>query len=74
MQVNLLILCVQAKTADAVTADYSQESTNWGDNDTSVFEMKIVKQLRGEFQLTNGYGSNATSVLRLCILCGSRRS
>ncbi|KAJ1687177.1 hypothetical protein LUZ63_018567 [Rhynchospora breviuscula] len=57
-------LFVQAKTTDAVTADCSQEGTNWGNNDPSVFEMTLVgDQLTGEFQLTNGYGSSAASVL-----------
>ncbi|XP_078164720.1 putative glucan 1,3-beta-glucosidase A [Carex rostrata] len=58
-------LFVQAKTtADAVTADYTEENTNWGDNDPSVFQMELGRQFQGEFQLTNGYGSKATSVLR----------
>ncbi|KAJ4767619.1 hypothetical protein LUZ62_077994 [Rhynchospora pubera] len=58
-------LFVQAKTTNAVTADYSQEGTNnWGNNDPSVFEVTFVGgQLTGEFQLTNGYGSGAASVL-----------
>ncbi|KAJ4796520.1 hypothetical protein LUZ62_047766 [Rhynchospora pubera] len=56
---------IQAKTAVSVTADYTEESTSWGDDDPSVFEIKSVGQLQGEFQITNGYGTEAaTPILR----------
>uniref|UniRef100_A0A0D9XJ32 Uncharacterized protein n=1 Tax=Leersia perrieri TaxID=77586 RepID=A0A0D9XJ32_9ORYZ len=45
---------LQAST-DLVTADYDVQSTNWGDDDPSVFEVKIKDQLQGEYQLCNGY-------------------
>jgi hypothetical protein len=62
------LFCVQAKTADAVTADYNEQRTNWGDNDPSVFQMNFIgNKLTGEFQLTNGYGSNASSVLSVSL-------
>ncbi|KAJ4731735.1 hypothetical protein LUZ62_032892 [Rhynchospora pubera] len=58
-------LFVQARSADAVTADYGEEGTNWGDDDPSVFEMDLNWRVEiGEYQVTNGYGPNATSVLR----------
>ncbi|KAJ0988599.1 hypothetical protein J5N97_006955 [Dioscorea zingiberensis] len=57
-------LFLQAKTEASVTADYS-ENTNWGDDDPSVFSMSIVTAMRGEFQITNGYGTEkATPVLQ----------
>jgi hypothetical protein len=52
----------------SVTADYTVDSTSWGDDDPSVFEMTKVYQLQGEFQVTNGYGTAATSVMRVCFL------
>ncbi|KAJ3673758.1 hypothetical protein LUZ60_005750 [Juncus effusus] len=56
---------LQAKTAVSVTADYTQESTSWGDDDPSVFEITNVGKLQGEFQITNGYGTEkATPILR----------
>ncbi|OAY68382.1 putative glucan 1,3-beta-glucosidase A [Ananas comosus] len=55
---------LQAKSADSVTADYAEE-TSWGDDDPSVFAITTVRQLQGEYQLTNGYGiEKATTVLR----------
>lgn len=41
-----------------VMADYSGSPDEWGDQDPSIFEMHIVKTLQGEYQLTNGYGSD----------------
>ena len=38
-----------------VTADFAGNS-EWGDNDPSVFVIKISGELQGEFQVTNGYG------------------
>lgn len=53
------------KTGDLVTADFAGNSS-WGDDDPSVFAMKIVGTLQGEFQLTNGYGKEkAIQVLRV---------
>ncbi|RVW57523.1 putative glucan 1,3-beta-glucosidase A, partial [Vitis vinifera] len=37
-----------------VTADYG--GSGWDDNNPSVFQMKIVRTLQGEYQITNGYG------------------
>ncbi|KAL4557638.1 hypothetical protein LXL04_035823 [Taraxacum kok-saghyz] len=48
-------LFLQAKTEDLVTAD-SHRDTQWEDNDPSVFEMTIIERLRGEYQVTSGYG------------------
>ncbi|OMO56013.1 Glycoside hydrolase, family 5 [Corchorus capsularis] len=46
---------LQAQMETLVTADYAGSS--WDDNDPSVFKMTIVANyLRGEFQITNGYG------------------
>ncbi|XP_021275037.1 glucan 1,3-beta-glucosidase A-like [Herrania umbratica] len=47
-------LFLQAQSETLVTAHYAGSS--WDDNDPSVFKMKIVKSLQGEFQITNGYG------------------
>ncbi|XP_078164719.1 putative glucan 1,3-beta-glucosidase A isoform X2 [Carex rostrata] len=54
---------LQAKTAVSVTADYTEESTSWGNDDPSVFEMTMVGQLQGEFQITNGYGTEAATTI-----------
>uniref|UniRef100_A0A0D9XJ31 Uncharacterized protein n=1 Tax=Leersia perrieri TaxID=77586 RepID=A0A0D9XJ31_9ORYZ len=55
---------LQAKTKDLVTADYDG-STNWSNDDPSVFVITRVTGLQGEFQLCNGYGkAKATQVLR----------
>ncbi|GJN35711.1 hypothetical protein PR202_gb24513 [Eleusine coracana subsp. coracana] len=56
---------VQAIATGEVIADYG-EPTKWSDFDASVFLMTIVgKQLQGEYQLCNGYGTDkATPVLR----------
>ncbi|KAJ6817606.1 putative glucan 1,3-beta-glucosidase A [Iris pallida] len=57
-------LYLQAKTSVSVTADFP-EGTNWGNDDPSVFLMNIVGTMQGEFQLTNGYGTEkATSILK----------
>ncbi|XP_022773868.1 glucan 1,3-beta-glucosidase A-like [Durio zibethinus] len=48
-------LFLQAQSEMLVTADYAGSS--WDDNDPSVFKMTILpNSLRGEFQITNGYG------------------
>ncbi|PPR93650.1 hypothetical protein GOBAR_AA27019 [Gossypium barbadense] len=55
---------LQAKTEEVVTAD-SQGNKGWGDDDPSVFVMKMTGRLEGEFQVTNGYGpENAPQVMR----------
>ncbi|RVW57526.1 Glucan 1,3-beta-glucosidase A [Vitis vinifera] len=46
-------LFLQAKPG-LVTADYG--GSGWDDNNPSVFQMKIVRTLQGEYQITNGYG------------------
>ncbi|KAF8411497.1 hypothetical protein HHK36_004049 [Tetracentron sinense] len=57
-------LFLQVKSETMVTADYGG-SSSWGDNNPSVFVMTIVKTIRGEFQLTNGYGPDkAPQVMR----------
>ncbi|KAB1199827.1 putative glucan 1,3-beta-glucosidase A [Morella rubra] len=55
---------LQAKSEVLVTADFAGNS-EWGDNDPSVFVMTISGKLRGEFQVTNGYGpERAPQVMR----------
>ncbi|EEE50844.1 hypothetical protein OsJ_31274 [Oryza sativa Japonica Group] len=55
---------LQAKTANSVTADYG-ESTNWGNDDPSVFIVDMVGGPQGEYQICNGYGAEkASQVLR----------
>ncbi|PKU83906.1 hypothetical protein MA16_Dca006381 [Dendrobium catenatum] len=51
---------LQVNSDATVTADYT-ENTNWGDDDPSVFIVTNVYQLKGEFQVTNGYGPNISS-------------
>lgn len=46
---------LQAKTEELVTADFAGTS-EWGDNDPSVFVLSTAGGLQGEFQVTNGYG------------------
>lgn len=54
----------QVRSETLVTADYGQ-GTSWEESDPSVFRMKIVRTLQGEYQLTNGYGPDkAPQVLR----------
>lgn len=53
----------QVRSETLVTADY--QGTSWEESDPSVFRMKIVRTLQGEYQLTNGYGPDrAPQVLR----------
>lgn len=50
---------------DLVKADYG-ESTNWGNDDPSVFVINNASVLQGEYQICNGYGiEKATKVLRV---------
>lgn len=57
---DFVMLCFynvyQAISETLVTADY--EGYSWEDNDPSVFKMIILNHtiLKGEYQLTNGYG------------------
>lgn len=46
---------LQVKSEESVTAD-GKEDSSWGDDDPSVFVMTISGRMRGEFQVTNGYG------------------
>ncbi|XP_009373176.2 probable glucan 1,3-beta-glucosidase A [Pyrus x bretschneideri] len=46
---------LQARSEVLVTADYAR-STEWGNNDPSVFVITFSGKLEGEFQVTNGYG------------------
>ncbi|CAN1236083.1 Glucan 1,3-beta-glucosidase [Linum grandiflorum] len=55
---------MQVKTEELVTADNKGDG-NWGDEDPSVFVMRISRRQQGEFQVTNGYGPiRATQVMR----------
>jgi len=57
---------MKVRSETLVTADY--QGTSWDESDPSVFLMKIVKTLQGEYQLTNGYGPDkAPQVLRVRI-------
>ncbi|KAL6227791.1 hypothetical protein ACLB2K_001747 [Fragaria x ananassa] len=47
-------LFLQAKSDTELTADY--EGSGWDDSNPSVFDMIIVGSLKGEYQMTNGYG------------------
>ncbi|XAR62183.1 Glucan 1,3-beta-glucosidase [Bertholletia excelsa] len=48
-------LFLQVKTEELVTVD-SKGDGDWGDDDPSVFIITFIKELQGEFQVTNGYG------------------
>ncbi|KAK2984209.1 hypothetical protein RJ640_006668 [Escallonia rubra] len=55
---------LQAATASSVTAD-DGGSSDWGNQDPSVFTMHIVETLEGEYQVTNGYGpEKAPQIMR----------
>uniref|UniRef100_A0A7N1A8R5 Mannan endo-1,4-beta-mannosidase n=1 Tax=Kalanchoe fedtschenkoi TaxID=63787 RepID=A0A7N1A8R5_KALFE len=56
-------LFLQAKTEDLVMADHSDSESRWDDGDPSVFHMTVVGNMHGEYQVTNGYGPNATKVM-----------
>lgn len=57
---------MQAKTEESVTADYGGGGNGWGDDDPSVFVMKTVGHMEGEFQVTNGYGpEKAVQVMKV---------
>ncbi|CAA7401015.1 unnamed protein product [Spirodela intermedia] len=54
----------RAKTENSVTADFVGNS-NWGSDDPSVFLITTVGTMRGEYQVTNGYGPiRAPAVMR----------
>eukprot|EP01018_Ginkgo_biloba_P020256 Gb_01370 [translate_table: standard] len=46
---------MQAQSQDQLTADFQGEP-DWDDNNAATFEMTIVGVMRGEYQLSNGYG------------------
>ena len=49
-----------------MTADYAGDSSAWGEDDPSIFVMKISGRMQGEFQVTNGYGpERAPQVMRV---------
>ncbi|KVI07317.1 Actin cross-linking [Cynara cardunculus var. scolymus] len=60
-------LFLQAKTEDSVTAD-SNGDGQWRDDDPSVFEMTKVETMRGEYQVTNGYGPTKAPKIMKVIL------
>ncbi|KAG2716587.1 hypothetical protein I3760_03G133600 [Carya illinoinensis] len=45
---------LQATSRTSVTADYG--GSGWEDSNPSVFKMTIITTLKGEYQVTNGYG------------------
>lgn len=49
----------------SVTADYGGDQNDWSDQNPSVFQITIVGTMQGEYQLTNGYGRDAPSRLRV---------
>ncbi|XP_031503654.1 probable glucan 1,3-beta-glucosidase A [Nymphaea colorata] len=53
---------LQAKSEDVVTADFSGEP-GWEDSSKAVFVMNAFGGFGGEFQVTNGYGPQATQVM-----------
>ncbi|GFS46765.1 hypothetical protein Acr_00g0104040 [Actinidia rufa] len=42
---------------------HSGGNGGWGDDDPTVFEIEIRRQLDGEFQVTNGYGPRAPKIM-----------
>ncbi|PON65303.1 Fascin [Parasponia andersonii] len=52
-------LFLQAQSKTLVTADY--EGLSWDDSDPSVFQMTIISRIRGEYQISNGYGPERAS-------------
>ncbi|CAI9116347.1 OLC1v1017467C1 [Oldenlandia corymbosa var. corymbosa] len=57
-------LFLQAPDENTVVATYG-DTSDWGDQNPSVFQMNIVRQITGEYQLTNAYGPvRASQVLQ----------
>ncbi|RYR18828.1 hypothetical protein Ahy_B03g063439 isoform B [Arachis hypogaea] len=59
-------LFLQATSETKVSADY--EGSSWEDSDPSVFKMIILTEstIRGEYQITNGYGpEKAPQIMRV---------
>ncbi|KAF7816943.1 putative glucan 1,3-beta-glucosidase A [Senna tora] len=54
---------LQAKTKNLVTADVSEVS-GWKNNDPTIFNLTIVSQINGDWQLQNGYGPEAPRVMK----------
>lgn len=56
-----------------MTADYevSTWEDSWEDSDPSVFKMTVLTNtvLKGEYQLTNGYGPDKASKIMRVIKC-----
>lgn len=51
-----------------MTAD-SKGDGNWGDDDPSIFVITNDVGLRGEYQVTNGYGPvRAPQVMQVCFV------
>ncbi|KAF7815594.1 putative glucan 1,3-beta-glucosidase A [Senna tora] len=54
---------LQAKSETEVTADVSEVS-GWENNDPTVFNLTMVSQIQGDFQVQNGYGAQASSIMK----------
>ncbi|KAF7816944.1 putative glucan 1,3-beta-glucosidase A [Senna tora] len=54
---------LQAKSEKEVMADGPKDS-DWGDNDPTVFELTILSQINGDWQLQNGWGPKAAQVMQ----------
>ena len=59
---NLVLVTVQAKDANQLTADF-QGKPGWDNND-ATFIMKVSTWLGGEYQLANGWGALAPAVFK----------
>lgn len=55
----------QAISETLVSADY--EGSSWEDSDPSVFKMTVLTDtiIKGEFQITNGYGPDAPKIMQV---------
>ncbi|XAR62181.1 Glucan 1,3-beta-glucosidase [Bertholletia excelsa] len=56
--------------SEAVVRANSNGTGDWGNGDPSVFVFDITDQLRGEYQVTNGYGDRAPLVMKVRIPVG----
>lgn len=64
---------VQAISESIVSADY-EGSNSWEESDPSVFKMTVLTDtiLKGEYQITNGYGPHrASKIMRVILLSTS---
>jgi len=64
----LRLLIFQAISETVVSTKTVNEESSWEDSDPSVFKMTVLTDtiLKGEYQITNGYGPDrASKIMRV---------